>query len=259
MCIAIALGAGLGCSSAETANLSSSDEDFTSTSSGLWALDGPADDGDIELLQLTRYNYASIVRRVVPAAAAEAVAEEAGLERGSRASAPAPMETEERRAAMGNVTRAFGAEAAAPTLSLSAAEQEHTVAELGDTLMLTREDGRVLTYRRSYRLYCVPTDRSLEATVVLELGKEPEIVGVNGDGRTFPAAGAHEAAVRTDVLFRLHDYVVVSHTGSSLITVKLPWTEMSKHEIEGTLAIVGPPDASAPTPITCERVMPIDY
>ena len=41
--------------------------------------------------------------------------------------------------------------------------------------------------------------------------------------------------------------------------MRLPWTDMSKSEIEGTLAIVGPADAVPPTPITCERFAPPNY
>ena len=65
--------------------------------------------------------------------------------------------------------------------------------------------------------------------------------------------------MRTDDLLRLHDYVIVSDTGTASVKVKLAWGDMSKSEIEGTLALIGPPDAPAPTPITCERVFPPTY
>ena len=155
--------------------------------------------------------------------------------------------------------RAAGASAPAATLSIAAHDAEYVVTESGESLTLTKPDGRILTYRRSYRLYCVPTDRSLEATAIIELGKEPKLVAVNGDGRVFPNEGTHAAMVRTDVLFRLHDYEIVSDIDATSVTVKLPWTEMSKTEIEGTLAIAGTPNPLPPTPITCERVFPPEY
>jgi hypothetical protein len=245
----LVVGTQLGCSSAEATTEGESTEDYTAVSSGLWALDGPAAHGDIELLQLARRNYASIVRE---APALEAMSAGAGAAPSGAAragSAPASAS----RSATGNLTRGT---AATPTIALNdtAADASYSISALGEKLELTTADGRVLTYRRSYRLYCVPTDRSVEATVLLELGKEPKLVGVNGDGRVFPTEGTRAATVKTDVLFRLQDYVVVSNTGSTSVTVKLPWSNMSKSEIEGTLAITGAPNAVAPTPITCERV-----
>ena len=250
----------LGCTET-TSPIQSSDESYTSLANGLWALDGDPAHGDIELLQLAPRSYASIVREAQPVAP-EAMNESAPSEMQGAGSASAAPATATRRAAVGSVTRASGTRdngASPPTLSLTASDESFTVAEAGDTLTLTKADGRVLTYRRSYRLYCVPTDRSLEATAIIELGKEPKLVGVNGDGRVFPNEGTHAALVRTDVLFRLHEYEIVSDVGSSSVTVKLPWTEMSKSEIEGTLAIIGPTDAVPPTPITCERVAPTNY
>lgn len=251
--LAVAAGAALGCSSArETAAIGTSDDSYSSVANGLWALEGAAEHGDIELLQLARKNYASIVRE--EPILEEAAVDDASEGAGRAASAPA---VERRRATTGNLAR--GRQAETPAVALLHADDELTLVEQGDTLTLTGADGRVLTYRRSYRLYCVPTDRSVEATVILELGKEPELVAVNGDGRSFPKAGIHAANVHTDVLFRLHDYVIESHTGSATITVKLPWSEMGKDEVEGTLAMVGPADATEPTAISCERVYPADY
>lgn len=258
---AIAVGAQIGCAADATSRIESSDESYTSVANGLWALEGTAEHGDIELLQLAPRNYASIVRETAPVAA-QAMEEGAGAGAQGPGRAEAASAQQTSRAAMGNVTRASGTRAAgasAPTLSLSIDDEDLHIAEVGDTLTLTKSDGRILTYRRSYRLYCVPTDRSLEATAILELGKEPKLVGVNGDGHVFPKAGLHAALVRTDVLFRLHDYEIVSDIGASSVIVKLPWSEMSKPEIEGTLAIVGPADAAPPTPISCERVAPSEY
>ncbi|MBX3201861.1 MAG: hypothetical protein KF894_27245 [Labilithrix sp.] len=253
--LAVAAGAALGCSDArETTAIGTSDDSYSSVANGLWALEGAAEHGDIELLQLARKNYASIVREAPLFEEAAADVDEPSEGAGRAASATA---VERRRATTGNLARARQAETTAMTLLH--ADDELTLAEQGDTLTLTGADGRVLTYRRSYRLYCVPTDRSVEATVILELGKEPELVAVNGDGRSFPKAGIHAATVHTDVLFRLHDYVIESRTGSATITVKLPWSEMGKDEVVGTLAMLGPADATEPTAISCERVYPANY
>ncbi|MDF2693605.1 MAG: hypothetical protein K0S65_1988 [Labilithrix sp.] len=254
--LVVAVSLELGCSDAGTnANIESSDDSYASVANGLWVLDGDAEHGDIELLQLDRRAYASVVRQDAVAVASASTTEtpQGGLGRAGNAST-----TQASRASTGNVARA-SANAAAPTISLIAGDEQLTAAENGNTLTLTGADGRTLTYRRSYRLYCVPTDRGVEATVLLELGKEPELVGVNGDGRSFPKAGSYPAKVRTDVLFRLHDYELLSTAGTSTVTVKLPWEEMTKPEVHGTLAIVGPPDAALPTPITCERVATPTY
>jgi hypothetical protein len=144
----------------------------------------------------------------------------------------------------------------APTYSI-------TTSPLGDVLKLTSANGRVLTYRRGYRLYCVPTDRGIEATALLEMGKQPKIVGVNGDDEMFPSEGTYNAKVHTDVLFQQRNYVMTSKTGTTgagakTIRVQLPWSDMSKAMIKGSLAIVDPASASAtatpPTPISCERI-----
>jgi len=251
--LAVAALGPLGCSDAgSTASTTSADESYSSVANGLWALDGTPGPGDIELLQLATRSYASIVREAA-AAAAHAVDESVGADAPSDvAHAGAPPAAEARRAATGDVMRVEGA--STPTLSIKVDDQTFTATETADTLTLTNADGRVLTYRRSYRLYCVPTDRGVEATMILELGKEPKLVGVNGDGRLFPKAGTHPATVHTDVLFRLHDYEISSAVGASSVTVKLPWSDMSKPEVSGTIAIVGAPDALPPTPISCERV-----
>ncbi|MBX3262599.1 MAG: hypothetical protein KF782_23160 [Labilithrix sp.] len=249
----LAVGAQLGCSGeAEIASIGTSDDSYSSVANGLWALDGAAAHGDIELLQLARKNYASIVREAP--IAAQATDDGADASDTSESSAAAAPSIARRRATTGNVTR--GPRADASATALVGADEEFSLVEQGDTLTLTAADGRALTYRRSYRLYCVPTDRSVEATVILELGKEPELVAVNGDGRSFPKAGVHAATVHTDFLFRLHDYVIESRTGSASVTVKLPWSEMGKDEVEGTLAMIGPADVTEPTAITCERVYP---
>ncbi len=250
---AVAIGTQLGCSGAGTTHpTGTSDESYTSVANGLWALDGTPEAGDIELLQLSTRTYASIVRDVEPAA----------MNAGTRAAAPnaasAATATDTARAAIGDVRRVAGA--SSPTLSLTADDETFTLEESGDTLTLTTADGRVRTYRRSYRLYCVPTDRGVEATVIFELGKEPTLVSVNGDGHSFPkGGGTHSATVRTDPLFRLHEYEIVSHIGASTVIVKLPWSDMSKPEVSGTLAMIGTPDAVPPTPISCERVVPPSY
>ncbi|MBX3204299.1 MAG: hypothetical protein KF764_04485 [Labilithrix sp.] len=255
--VTLAVASQLGCSSAlDTEAVETSEASYSTVANGLWALDGVAEHGDIELLQLARKNYASVVREA-PAAAQAADDDDAPSSNGRAGSAPAAAPAPGGRAATGNLARAPQPDAP-PALSLLG-EEEFSVTERGDALTLTGADGRVLTYRRSYRLYCVPTDRSVEATVILELGKEPELVAVNGDGRSFPKAGIHAAAVRTDVLFRLHDYVIESSTGSGSVTVKLPWSDMGKDEVEGTIAMIGPPDVTAPTPISCERVYPSSY
>ena len=266
--VAVAVGA-VACAGASS-SIGSSDEPFTSVANGLWALDGTPEHGDMELLHLATKTYASIVREVVPTEAGPTESVDAGEPDGSPSTsgglgrASAAPATETRRVAVGDVTRgsatrAAGESAPTATLSIAAHDAEYTITETGDTLTLMKPDGRVRTYRRSYRLYCVPTDRSLEATVIIELEKEPKLVGVNGDGHVFPNEGVHAAMVRTDVLFRLHEYEIVSDIDGTLVTVKLPWTEMSKPEVEGTLAIAGAPDASPPTPITCERVFPPEY
>ena len=242
----------LGCSSTEGRTIvETSDDDYSSVANGLWALDGVAEHGDIELLQLARRSYASIVREVTPARAPSENADA-----GTSGTGSAPAET--RRTATGDLTGVAQADGPA-TISLVAGDEELSVAEVGDTLTLTGADGRVLTYRRSYRLYCVPTDRGIEATFLLELGKEPTLVAVNGDGHSFPSAGVHAATVHTDDLFRLHEYVIVSDTGTASVKVKLAWADMSKSEVEGTFSLIGPADASAPTPISCERVFPPTY
>lgn len=231
-----------------------SDDAYSSVANGLWALDGVAEHGDIELLQLSRRSYASIVREMTPATAPSERADAGSSGTGQPGSAPA----ETTRTATGDLTGVAQADGPA-TISLVAGDEELSLTEIGDTLTLTGADGRVLTYRRSYRLYCVPTDRGIEATFLLELGKEPTLVAVNGDGHSFPSAGVHAATVHTDELFRLHEYVVVSDAGSATVRVRLAWADMSKREVEGTLSLIGPPDASAPTPITCERVFPPTY
>lgn len=231
----------LGCSS-DGGSIGAADEPFTATASGLWALDGDAEHGDIELLQIDRRSFASVLRED-PSPAPTAARQMAESDE-----APPP----DTRTATGNLARV--GRAATAKVSLVANDQKFTVKENGDTLTLTTEDGRELTYRRTYRLYCVATDRSIEATALVELGKEPKLVGVNGDGRVFPKAGSYDAAIQNDVLLRLHEYVITATTGASTITVKLPWSDMSKAEIEGTLAITGMPSSAPPTPIACERV-----
>ncbi len=262
--VAVAVGA-VACADASS-SIDSSDEPYTSVANGLWALDGLPEHGDMELLQLATKMYASVVREVAteptaPTDAGEPDGSGASEDAGRASAAPA---TETSRVAVGNVNRSSatrdpGESAPTATLSIAAHDAEYMITETGDILTLTKPDGRVLTYRRSYRLYCVPTERGLEATAILELGKEPKLVGVNGDGRVFPNQGTHAAMVRTDVLFRLHEYEIVSDIDGTSVTVKLPWTEMSKPEMEGTLAIAGTPDALPPTPITCERVFPPQY
>lgn len=264
--VAVAVGA-VACAGASSA-IGSSDEPYTSVANGLWVLEGTPEHGDMELLQLATKTYASIVHEVAPAEPDETA--DAGEPDGSPPRSDGPGRTspgpatDTRRVAVGDVTRGAaarrpGESAPTATLSIAAHDAEYTITETGDALTLTKPDGRVLAYRRSYQVYCVPTDRSLEATVILELEKEPKLVGVNGDGRVFPNAGTYAAFVRTDVLFRLHEYEIVSDIDGTSVTVKLPWTEMSESEFEGTLALVGAPDALPPTPITCERIFPHEY
>lgn len=233
----------LGCSG-DSSDVSASDDSFTTVANGLWALDGDAAHGDIELLQVDTRTFASLTHRDAPARA-----------RSVSAAAAAPSSPEDdAEADTGRLART-SAGAAAPIV-LAVGDTQYAVVETPDTLTLTAADGRVLTYHRSYRLYCVAEDRGVEATVLLELGKEPKIVGVNGDGRTFPGEGTYGATMRSDVLFRLKDYVLTSDLGDgAVVTVKLPWSDMSKSMIEGTIAISGISNAASPTALSCERIL----
>ena len=236
----------LGCSSDGVA-VNASDDSFTTVANGLWALDGDADHGDIELLQLDQRAFTSLTHKDEAAPQAARAAARASTSAPANASQAAPP------IATGSLARA--AHTTTAPVFLTVGDVQYTVGETPDTLTLTSQDGRVLTYHRSYRLYCVDNDRSVEATVVLELGKEPKVVGVNGDGRTFPGEGTFSAAVQSDVLFRLEDYVITSDLGNgSLVTVKLPWADMNKPLINGSIAISGLPNSAPPTALSCERV-----
>jgi len=257
----------LGCGSAGPvgeAQVEESAEDLTAVQSGLWALEGSARGGDIELLQLGRRDHASLVREVAPARAAQASSSSAdamGTGAGVAPSPPPPAV----EAVAGDVSRGTQARAPKLTLDLDGAEKKFEVKTVDpDTMTLTEVGAvpaRVLTYKRSYRLYCVPSDPGTESTMLIEMGATPKIIGVNGDGKKFPRQGDFDAAVRADELFRLQDdYVVTSrqpataNRPASTITVTLPWSEMTKPSMKGKVAITGTSNAVPATAMICERV-----
>ncbi len=234
---------------------SSSEDNFTAASMGLWTLDGTPQSGDIEVLQLGARNYASLTHQPATRAAGPMAAATPGAHP-STTSPAQPTIVEE---TYGDLWRSGPAAAtlhatAASSLEAVSATPSYTASVSGDVLKLTSDSGRVLTYRRTYKLYCVPTDRSIEATALVHMGKSPSIIGINGDGQMFPEEGTYSASVRTDVLFQLRNYEIVSHTNDGrTIVMKFAWSDMNKSMIDGTMSIVGGPSGVPATPIQCER------
>jgi hypothetical protein len=245
-------------------------DDLTSVQSGLWVLEGSAQSGDIELVQLGRRDHASLVREAPrpPARAphsAGSMSGSAGASSSSDSSASTGTAPEAVEAVSGGVSP--GTRSVAPKLKLRVDGVDKTfdvkLSADGTTMTLksTTPPVRELTYKRSYELYCVPLDPGTEATMLVEVGASPKVIGVNGDGRSFPTQGSFTASVQSDTLFRTQEsYIVTTRQPatatrpSTLVTVTLPWAEMTKRTMKGKVAISGTANALPATPITCERV-----
>lgn len=270
--VALALAA-VGCAAesneGDNQQVEESTDDLTSVQSGLWVLEGSAQSGDIELVQLGRHDHASLVReapRPSSPAPHSAGSMSAGASSSSDSSAPAPAAVPTVEAVAGGVSQ--GTRSVAPKLKLLVDGVEKTfdvkVSADGTTMTLksTTPPVRELTYKRSYQLYCVPLDPGTEATMLIEVGASPRVIGVNGDGRSFPTQGNFDATVQADTLFQTQEsYVVTSRQPatatrpSTLVTVTLPWAEMTKPTMKGKVAISGAANALPATAITCERVL----
>jgi hypothetical protein len=252
----------------ENAQVEESADDLTSVQSGLWVLEGSAQSGDIELVQLGRRDHASLVREAPPATPSPQHAGSmsgAGGASSSSDSSAAHHASPRVEAVAGNVSRGSRVEAPKLKLRVDGVEKTFEVKQSADgttmTLKSTTAPVRELTYKRSYELYCVPLDPGTEATMLVEVSASPKVIGVNGDGRSFPRQGSFDAMVQADTLFRMQDnYVVTSrqpataNRPSTLVTVTLPWAEMTKPTMKGKVAISGTANALPATPITCERV-----
>lgn len=253
----VLVSAALGGCAQETATLEGASDDLASSQSGLWVLEGSAKSGDIELIQLGRHDHTSLVREATPTSAMSANAAGAGSV-GPTAAAPVGAVT-------GNVTDA--SRGTPPKLSFANDDgHAHTlvVSEVSpDELKVTTEDGRVLVYKRSYQLYCVSADPGTEATMLLEMGAAPKLVGVNGDGRSFPTQGNFDAVVDTTLLHETQtSFVVTANVPpsnlrpiASEVRVQLSWLDMTKPVMQGEVAMTGPANVTPPTRITCERIV----
>lgn len=274
--LAIFAAPALGCSSSNTAGADESQlverrrpnvasaPPIETTPLGLWALDGEPANGDVSLLALDSAMFAGVVHSTfIPSASKE------GLELAGQ-----PVQAD--FAAIGSLLHegpdaaslangGEGESAPPPSASPSTfavgeddSAQRYTFALEPHRLRVTRDDGAVFYYTRSYKLYCTLADPGRESTMILELGAEPKVIGVNGDGIRFPAAGNYAAAVRTEELFEGSVYTVESDIRTGRIVVRLPWATMAQPRFSGAVTIVPSGQAEAnlrPTSVACERIV----
>lgn len=214
---------------------------------GVWALDSEPMNGELALLALDAAQFAGVVHETFVASDSKA---------GAAMAEAAPVQSDV--SLTGAVSPGGKSGDAGFSIESQTATHSFTFALEGDRLRVTRDDGLVSYYTRSYRLYCQLARPGREATMILEIGSKQTLHGVNGDGVRLPAPGSYPVSRRSQELFDDHTYALEGDTRTGKVIVRLPWSTMNQPRLQGAVTLVpaGQAEESAsPTPITCERIV----